>query len=120
MRDISFTESLIKLFVALPLVLLIAYSSLKLGNKYMKSMGKSKNLEVVETVQVYNKAAISIVRIMDEYFVLGVSENGIEPIRELSEAESKAIKKAGKSQEVGIAEHLGGFRRRWKAKGGNE
>ena len=47
MRDIDFGESLIKLFIALPLVIAIAYSSLKLANKYTKGMRKSRNLEVV-------------------------------------------------------------------------
>ncbi len=120
MKDIDFTASLIKLFIALPLVLLIAYTSLKLANRYMKGMGKSKNLEVLETVQVYNKSAVSIVRIMDGYFVLGVSDNGVETIRELSMEESDSIKKSSCNEKRAMAEQFGYFSRKWKEKGENE
>jgi len=120
MRDIDFGESLIKLFIALPLVIAIAYSSLKLANKYTKGMRKSRNLEVVETVQVFNKAALSIVRIMDGYFVLGVSENGVETIRELTREESEALKVGKNNTNDGLNVQLGGFDRKWKVKGRDE
>jgi len=120
MMDIDFGESLIKLFIALPVVIVIAYSSLKLANKYMKGMGKSRNLEVVETVQVFNKAALSIVRIMDGYFVLGVSENGVETIRELTREESETLKAGKNTMDDSFAAQWGGFSGKWKVKGRDE
>ncbi|GEM_PF-1030018 len=120
MRDIDLSESLIKLFIALPLVIAIAYSSLKLANKYMKGMGKSRNMEVIETVQIYNKAALSIVRIMNGYFVLGVSENGVETIRELSKEEAETLKIEKNKTDSGFAGQLGGFNLKRKVKETNE
>ncbi len=120
MRDIDFTGSLIKLFIALPVVIMTAYFSLRLANRYMKGLGNSKNLEVLETVQVYNKAALSIVRILDGYYVLGVTEHEIETIRELSKEEANYFSKTLLAKEQGLTVQFKGFGRKWKAKGGNE
>ncbi|HKL10424.1 MAG TPA: flagellar biosynthetic protein FliO [Clostridia bacterium] len=120
MRDIDFTGSLIKLFIALPVVVLIAYLSLRLANRYMKGLGNSRNLEVIETVQVYNKAALSIVRILDGYYVLGVTEHGVETIRELSCEEADSFRKTLFANERSWTGQFKGYKQKWKETGGNE
>ena len=120
MIEFNFTEGLIKLFIALPVVISMAYLSLRIANRYMKNFGNTKNLEVIETVQVYSKAALSIVRILDGYYVLGVSEHGVETIRELSKDEAGTIRKSISMHEQGIVSQLKGFGLKWKATGGNE
>lgn len=93
MKDISVMESLAKLFFALPVVILAAYLSLRMGSRTLKGLGGSKYLQVVETVQVYNKAALSVVRIGEAYHVLGVTEHSVQTIRELTREEVETLKK---------------------------
>ncbi len=81
------TESLIKLFVGLPLVILLAYVSLKLTNKYLRKMGDGRFLQVKETVQIFNRAAVSVVKVGSEYHVMGVTDAQVQTIKVLSESE---------------------------------
>ncbi len=94
--DYSITSSFLRLFVALPVVILLAYISLKFGNKYLKKMNNGKLLNVVETVPVYNKAAISVVKIGEEYHVLGVTEANIVDLKTLDESEIKLLNETSK------------------------
>jgi flagellar protein FliO/FliZ len=81
------TESLIKLFVGLPLVILLAYVSLKLTNKYLRKMGDGRFLQVKETVQIFNRAAVSVVKVGREYHVMSVTDANVQTIKVLSESE---------------------------------
>ena len=83
------TVNLIKLFIGLPVVILLAYISLKFTNKYMRKMSDGKFLKVLETVQVFNKAAVRVVKVGNEYHVLGVTESTISQIKVLNEDEVK-------------------------------
>ena len=94
--DYSITSSFLRLFVALPVVILLAYISLKFGNKYFKKMNNGKLLNVVETVPVYSKAAISVVKIGEEYHVLGVTEANIVDLKTLDESEIKLLNETSK------------------------
>jgi len=67
----------------------------------MKTLRKGQFLKVVETVPVFNKSAISIVQVGDRYLVIGVTEQGVHLLTELTEEEVVEMKK--KSNEV----HLG-------------
>ncbi|MBN2258998.1 MAG: FliO/MopB family protein [Clostridiales bacterium] len=91
--DYNTTSSLLKLFVALPLVILLAYISLKFGNKYLRKINNGKVLNVIETVPVFNKAALSIVKIGKEYHVIGVTEANIVDIKILDESEIALLNK---------------------------
>lgn len=94
MKDIAFTESLIKLFIALPAVLLAAYASIRFGGKALRGMNGGRHLEVLETVPVHHKAALSIVRIGETYQVLGVTEHAVTTIRELSQTEAESLRRS--------------------------
>ncbi len=94
--DYNITSSFLRLFVALPLVILLAYISLKFGNKYLKKMNNGKLLSVIETTPVFNKAAISVVKIGDEYHVLGVTEANIVDLKTLNEAEIEILNETSK------------------------
>ena len=85
------TGSLIKLFIGLPLVILLAYVSLRLTGKYVRKMGDGRFLQVKETVQVFNKAAVSVVKIGEEYHVLGVTDNQVRTLKVLDEAEARTF-----------------------------
>lgn len=79
--------SWIKVIVALPVVLLLAYISLKLSKGYTNTLKRNKKMKVIETVPLYEKSALSIVQIGSKYFVLGVSNQNIQKISELSPEE---------------------------------
>lgn len=85
------TSSFIKLFIGLPLVIFLAYISLKFTNKYMRKMNDGKYLKVLETVQIFNKAAICIIKIGDKYHVIGVTDTSINEIKILNEDEANAF-----------------------------
>lgn len=85
------TKSLIQLFIGLPLVIVLAYISLRLTNKYMRKMTTGRFLQVGETVQVFNRSAVSVVRIGEEYHVLGVTDAQVTTLKILDEAEARAF-----------------------------
>lgn len=88
------TNNLIQLLVGLPVVILLAYVSLKTAQKYMRRLGDGRYLQVKETVQVFNRAAVSIVKIGDEYHVMGVTDSQVTSLKVLSEAEARAFEAA--------------------------
>ncbi|MCG8483980.1 MAG: flagellar biosynthetic protein FliO [Clostridia bacterium] len=83
--------SWLKIIVALPIVLILAYMSLKLSRSYMNNMKKNTNIKVIETVPIYHKVAISIVKVGQKYYVLGVSDQNVKTISELSAEEIEDI-----------------------------
>lgn len=83
----SLMHSAIKLLLALPAVILLAYISLRLSNKYLYGQNQSKAIQVLERVPIHNKQFLCIVKIFDSYMVMGVSENNIQTIKNLSREE---------------------------------
>lgn len=79
--------SALKLLLALPVVILLAYISLRLSNKYIYKQNISKGIQVIERVPVFNKSMLCIIKILDEYMVIGVGENTFQPIKTLSPEE---------------------------------
>ena len=85
------TAGLFRLMISLPLVILLAYISLRFAGKYMRRMGDGKFIKVLETVPIHSRSAISVVRIGEELRVMGISENGMQTIRLLDEQEKAAF-----------------------------
>lgn len=90
----------LKIIVALPIVLLLAYVSLKLSKGYVNTLRKGLYMKVIETVPVFNKTALSIVQIGKKYLVLGVSDQGIQVVSELTDDEVTEL--LAKNQEAKI------------------
>ncbi len=88
--------SWLKIIAALPIVLLLAYLSFRLSRGYMKTLRKGEFLKVVETVPVFSKSAVSIVQVGDRYLVVGISEQGIHLLTELTEEEAAKMQKKNK------------------------
>lgn len=80
-------HSALKLLLALPVVILLAYISLRLSNKYLYRQNQSSAIQVLERVPIHNKQFLCIVKMFDSYMVIGVSENSIQPIKTLSNEE---------------------------------
>lgn len=79
----DFAASVIKIIIFLPIVLLLAYLSLKLGGGKMMGMGSGKLIRIVEKVPVSNKSFLCIALINDKPYVVSSSEKGIEVLMEL-------------------------------------
>lgn len=77
------------MLIALPIVLLLAYASLKLGKNYMSNLGKGRNIKVLETVPISNKSFVSVVKIGNQFMVLGISEHNVNLLKMLTNDEIK-------------------------------
>lgn len=88
----EFLWSWLKILAALPVVLLLAYVSFKLSRGYANNFRRGLYIKVIETVPVFNKSAVSIVQVGEKYLVLGVSDDSVNVLSELSEEEIEKIK----------------------------
>ncbi|MTI65711.1 MAG: flagellar biosynthetic protein FliO [Firmicutes bacterium] len=96
MNDTSFLFSFLKLLVALPIVVILAYISLRLSNKYLMKYNKGKNMKIIEKIPLHNKSSLCIAKLGEKYVVLGVSENNIQVLTELKEDEIEKYSQEGK------------------------
>lgn len=81
--DGQFMESFIKIIIFLPLVLLLAYISLKFGNRRMVGMGGKRLIKIVERVPLSQKSFLCIAVIDGKPYVIGSTEERIEILKEL-------------------------------------
>ncbi|MGI6537621.1 MAG: flagellar biosynthetic protein FliO [Caldicoprobacterales bacterium] len=82
--------SALKLLLALPLVILLAVISLRLTNRYLNGRQNAPNgIRVLERIPIHNGMFLCIVKIFNEYMVLGVGENSISHIKTLEPEEVK-------------------------------
>lgn len=94
--------SALKLLLALPAVILLAYISLKFTNTYLSGQNQNKNIQVIEKVPIQNKSSLCLVKIGENYMVIGISENNFQVLKTLEENEIKNDKiQKGK---IGFAE----------------
>jgi flagellar protein FliO/FliZ len=89
LQDTDMLWSTLKLILALPVVILLAYISLRLTNQYLTKHNQGKNIQVLERTPINNKASICVVRIGEEFMVMGISENSFEVIKTLDQDEVK-------------------------------
>lgn len=107
--------SWLKILAALPVVLLLAYLSFKLSRRYLNNFRRGTYVSVLETVSLFNKSAVSVVKIGNKYLALGVSEHDISVICELSEEEINQLK-AEESETVLKVNSLSDLKARMKDK----
>ena len=81
--------SAMKLFLALPVVILLAYISLRLSDKFLYKQNTPKEIQILERIPIHNKQFLCIVQIFGTYMVMGVSENNFQPIKTLNPEEVK-------------------------------
>ncbi|MBN2227397.1 MAG: flagellar biosynthetic protein FliO [candidate division Zixibacteria bacterium] len=92
----SITMSLVKLILALVVVVVAIYGFLyvlrrMMGPKFAGNRNGSM-IEVLETVYVAQKRSISLVRFHDRAVLVGIGDNGVQPLAEMSAEETaKAI-----------------------------
>ncbi|HOB19096.1 MAG TPA: flagellar biosynthetic protein FliO [Candidatus Atribacteria bacterium] len=91
MKPTDIITSVLKLLLALPAVVLLAYISLRMTNKYLYTQNQNKHIQVLERVPLSNKSSLCIAKVLDEYMVLGVSENNLQVIKTLDKQEVEVL-----------------------------
>jgi len=88
----SITMSMVKLILALVVVVVAIYGFLYLLRRMMgpKFSGNRTNnmIEVLETVYVAQKRSVSLVRFHDRAVLVGIGDNGIQPLAEMTAEET--------------------------------
>jgi|GEM_PF-2488948 len=77
--------TLIKTIIVLLMVIFMANGILKYLNSYM--MGKNRFIKIIERVAVNKNSALAIVKICDQYYLMSLSEDRNEILRELDKGE---------------------------------
>lgn len=113
LQDTDMLWSVLKLIIALPVVILLAYISLRLTNQYLTKHNQGKNIEVLERAPIHNKASICLVRIGEEFMVVGVSENAFQLLKTVPADQVKEFVGGEESLSLGEAfrKNLNRFKR---------
>ena len=77
--------TLIKTIIVLLMFIFMANGILKYLNSYM--MGKNRFIKIIERVAVNKNSALAIVKICDQYYLMSLSEDRNEILRELDKGE---------------------------------
>jgi flagellar biosynthetic protein FliO len=95
LTDGSITLSLLKLVAALIVVVIGIYGFLYVLRKMMGSKfsgnKKSRMIDVMETAYIAQKRSVSLVRFHDRAVLVGVSDNNIQPLAELTADETAKV-----------------------------
>ena len=85
MADFStFLSYFLSVFIALGIVLLLAWLSIRLLAGRLGSFGlKSRNMKVIETMPLGYKRSLHIVQVADKVLLLGSSDGGISVLAHL-------------------------------------
>ena len=105
LKESDMLWSVLKLIIALPVVILLAYISLRLTNQYLKKYNQGKNIQVLERTPIHNKASICLVRIGEEFMVVGINENAFQVIKTLKQEEVKDFISVDENLNFGEAFH---------------
>lgn len=81
--DGQFAGSVIKIIIFLPMVVLLAYISLKVGGGRMMGMGKGRIIKIIEKVPLSNKSYLCVALINNKPYVIGCTEEKFEILMEL-------------------------------------
>jgi len=103
----NFWGALIRIIICLPIVLILIYLVIKFGlaRNYSRSQGK---LKVLEQVILAPKATINVVKVGDEYFLIGSTEKDITLLKQLEDYPENDIQQSHYS----FADFLRSFTRR--------
>lgn len=83
--DSNFIFEFLKMLLLLPLILLLAYCSLKYGGKYMSNLSSGKIIKVHERVPLGQNSFLSVVTIGGKPYVITNGEKGAQILLELDE-----------------------------------
>lgn len=84
-------KALLRLVVFLPLILLLAYWSIKLAAVRGPFSQNSKNIQLVERLPLGVKNSICVIKVTGQYYLMGVSEQRVELLKELPDYQEADI-----------------------------
>lgn len=87
--EFEFWKALLRIIITLPFVLLLAFLFIKYVVVRKKSSFGQGYLQVIEQIGVGNRANLIIVRIGEEYYLFGVTEQRIELLLKLDDYSPK-------------------------------
>lgn len=76
-------DSLIKLFIFLPLIIILIYLVLRYEGKYLMKLGSGRIIKIVERVPLSNKGALIVAIINGKPYVISSTEQRNEILMEL-------------------------------------
>lgn len=76
-------DSLIKLFIFLPLIIILIYLVLKYEGKYLMKLGSGRIIKIVERVPLSNKGSLIVAIINGKPYVISSTEQKVEILMEL-------------------------------------
>ena len=85
---------LLRIIICLPVVLLLMVLILKYGISNRMLQPQASNMAVVERIALTPKTGLFIIKVEDKYLLIGVAENGIVLLKELTDY------KEGQKQEM--------------------
>lgn len=82
----EFTLAVLKIVLALPVVLVLAYLSVRYGLAYKKGFqGANRELKLVDQLFLAPKSRICVIKVGKKYLVVGVGEKEITYLAELQD-----------------------------------
>lgn len=76
-------KAVVRVIIFLPIVVLLAYWSIKLGASRGQWWQDSGSMRVVDRLLLGPKAGLCIVKVGEEYYLIGFSEAGVNLLKEL-------------------------------------
>lgn len=92
----DFLFEIIKVVITLVAILLMIYLLAKIGNKATDSSGRSKQIKVLEKVQISKENSIMIVKISQKGYVISSNPKKVEILSEISQEEIENIEEEQK------------------------
>jgi len=82
--EFDFWKALLRIMITLPIVLVMAYFTIKLvfGRKTM--IHHKGSLQIIEQISLGNRAFLVITKVADDYYLLGVTEQQIQLLSKLT------------------------------------
>lgn len=90
MSDLTFWASVAKLILALPVVVVLAYLSLRMTATVSARAGKSANIEVLEKKALSKNQFLYIIKAGASYHLMAGTDHNMTLIRDMSPDEIKA------------------------------
>lgn len=110
--DGEFAASIVKIIIFLPLVLILAYISLRLGGGKLMGMSRGKIVRIVEKVPVSNKTFLCVALINDKPYVISSCEGRIEVLMELPQDAMDKMKNGDGSFKDNLVSNFNAFLKR--------
>lgn len=76
-------NSLIKIFIFLPLIIILIYLVLRYQGKYLMKLGSGRIIKIVEKVPLSNKSSLLVALINGKPYVISSTDEKVEILMEL-------------------------------------